>query len=109
MHRSPHEIGFRVGAYDRTRPLIIDPVLSYSTYLGGSGFDEGNSIAVDATGAVYVSGTTSSTDFPTVNAVQPTRNESGSTIYSSRSSRPTARRSSTPPIWAAATVKAERI
>ena len=77
VHRSPHQIGFRVGAYDRTRPLIIDPVLSYSTYLGGSGYDEGNSIAVDATGAVYVTGTTASTDFPTVNAVQPTPNESG--------------------------------
>ena len=78
VHRSPHQIGFRVGAYDRTRPLIIDPVLSYSTYLGGSGVDGGNGIAVDATGAVYVTGTTSSTDFPTVNAVQPTPNESGS-------------------------------
>ena len=77
VHRSPHQIGFRVGTYDRTRPLIIDPVLSYSTYLGGSGYDEGNSIAVDATGAVYVTGTTASTDFPTVNAVQPTPNESG--------------------------------
>ena len=71
MHRSPHEIGFRVGTYDRTRPLIIDPVLSYSTYLGGSGYEEGNSIAVDATGAVYVTGHTASTDFPTVNAAQP--------------------------------------
>ena len=77
VHRGPHEIGFRVGAYDRTRPLIIDPILSYSTYLGGNGIDEGNGIAVDATGAVYVSGTTSSTDFPVVNAVQPEPNESG--------------------------------
>ena len=76
VHQSPHQIGFRVGAYDRTRPLIIDPILSYySTYLGGSGIDDGNGIAVDATGAVYVSGSTSSLDFPTVNAVQPTRNQ----------------------------------
>src|SRR6187431_790945 len=74
VHRSPHEIGFHVGAYDRTRPLIIDPVLSYSTYLGGSGLEEGNGIAVDATGAAYVLGFTTSTDFPTVNAVQPTDN-----------------------------------
>ena len=63
-----------MGAYDRTRPLIIDPVLSYSTYLGGSGVDGGDSIAVDATGAVYVLGFTTSADFPTVNAVQPTYN-----------------------------------
>jgi len=81
VHRSPHEIRFRVGDYDRTRPLIIDPVLSYSTYLGGSGSEEGTGIAVDATGAVYVTGTTSSTDFPTVNAVQPARNGRGSDLF----------------------------
>src|SRR5436190_9318034 len=80
-HRSPHQIGFRVGAYDRTRPLIIDPVLSYSTYLGGSGIDAGSGIAVDATGAVYVTGSTTSTDFPTVNAAQPTLNDSSGDIF----------------------------
>jgi hypothetical protein len=78
VNRSPHQIGFRVGDYDRSRPLIIDPVLSYSTYLGGSGDEGSTGIAVDATGAVYVSGTTSSTDFPTVNAIQPARNGFGS-------------------------------
>lgn len=55
----------RLGAYDATRPLVIDPVLSYSTYLGGSGWDVGTSIAVDSSGAAYVTGWTTSTDFPT--------------------------------------------
>jgi hypothetical protein len=71
VRMSPREVGFRLGSYDRSRPLIIDPVLSYSTYLGGSGEDTAEGIAVDATGAIYVSGTTGSTDFPTVDAVQP--------------------------------------
>jgi hypothetical protein len=62
-------VGFRLGAYDHARPLIIDPVLSYSTYLGGSGYsggygDEIMGIAVDAAGEVYVAGTAISTDFP---------------------------------------------
>jgi len=58
-------VGFQVGAYDPTRPLIIDPVLVYSTYLGGSGFDQGYAIAVDAFGNSYVTGKTAATDFPT--------------------------------------------
>jgi hypothetical protein len=74
VHASPREIGFQVGTYDRARPLIIDPVLSYSTYLGGSGNDQGNGIAVDATGAAYMTGYTSSIDFPTLNPLQPTHN-----------------------------------
>ncbi|HEY7167885.1 MAG TPA: SBBP repeat-containing protein, partial [Candidatus Binatia bacterium] len=45
--------------------------LVYSTYLGGSGFDEGAVIKVDDTGAVYVGGTTSSVDFPSVNPALP--------------------------------------
>src|SRR5438034_4880231 len=58
-----NEVGFRVAPYTRNQPLIIDPVLSYSTYLGGSGGEEGRSIAVDTAGNAYVTGVTGSTDF----------------------------------------------
>ena len=60
-----NRIGFHVGAYDPARPLIIDPVLIYSTYLGGSGFDQGYAIAVDSFGNAYVTGQTAAIDFPT--------------------------------------------
>jgi uncharacterized repeat protein (TIGR01451 family) len=58
-------IGFQLGDYDRSRPLIIDPVLVYSTYLGGNGFDQGYAIAVDSLGSAYVTGKTATADFPT--------------------------------------------
>jgi hypothetical protein len=58
-------IGFEIGAYDRTRPLIIDPVLAFSSYLGGSGADLGERIAVDFLGSAYLTGSTTSPDFPT--------------------------------------------
>src|SRR5205807_41955 len=57
--------GFQVAAYDATRPLVIDPVLVYSTYLEGSVDDYGYGIAVDGSGNAYVTGYTVSTDFPT--------------------------------------------
>ena len=57
-------VGFRVGSYDRSRPLLIDPVLTYSTYLGGGGSDNITGIAIDASGNAYVSGWTDSTDLP---------------------------------------------
>jgi hypothetical protein len=57
--------GFDVGPYDRGSSLVIDPGLTYSTYLGGSGTDQGNAVAVDAAGAAYVAGFTSSSNFPT--------------------------------------------
>ena len=60
-----NEVGFRVAAYDRRRALVIDPVLAYSTYLGGSFDDSGHGIAVDSAGNAYVAGSTDSTDFPT--------------------------------------------
>jgi len=55
-------IGFHVAAYDTSKPLIIDPVLSYSTYLGDIGFDEGRGIAVDSSGNAYITGTTAPLD-----------------------------------------------
>jgi hypothetical protein len=67
------ELRFRVSDYDRSRALIIDPVLSYSTYLGGINSDGASGVAVDSTGNAYVVGTTSFTGFPvTSGAVQPT-------------------------------------
>ncbi|MBI3416644.1 MAG: SBBP repeat-containing protein [Verrucomicrobia bacterium] len=61
-----HRVAFHVAAYDPTQTLIIDPVLAYSTYLGGGMKDIGNAIAVDSQGNAYVTGYTwSQSDFPT--------------------------------------------
>jgi len=59
-----NRIELALGRYDTTRPLIIDPVLVYSTYLGGSNFDVSQGVAVDAWGNAYVTGRTESADFP---------------------------------------------
>ena len=58
------EVGIDVVAYDPSRPLVIDPIFDYSTYLGGSGNDAGMGITVDANGSAYVAGYTESSDFP---------------------------------------------
>jgi hypothetical protein len=67
-----HSVGFQLASYDHAKPVVIDPVLFYSTYLGGSSDDIGNGIAVDAAGSAYVTGQTTSTNFPTANPVQAT-------------------------------------
>ena len=56
---------FVLGSYDPRYPLIIDPGLVYSTYIGGVGYDAGSGIAVNAAGSAYVAGTTSSRNLPT--------------------------------------------
>jgi Beta-propeller repeat/Abnormal spindle-like microcephaly-assoc'd, ASPM-SPD-2-Hydin len=67
-------IGFRLGSYDRSRVLVIDPTLTYSTYLGGAGADSALGVAVRTDPSsgdtyAYVTGQTSSTDFPVSSGV----------------------------------------
>ncbi|HEV2424941.1 MAG TPA: SBBP repeat-containing protein [Terriglobia bacterium] len=71
------EIGFRLGKYRRDRTLTIDPVLTYSTYLGGSGGDVGYGVGVDSAGNTYVAGVTSSTNFPILSAIQSSSGGNG--------------------------------
>ena len=78
--RHPVEAGYRVlrgdtvmfdlGDYDVTRPLVIDPVISYSTYLGGTAHSAVTALAVDTSGNLYAAGWTEAIDFPVSNAIQ---------------------------------------
>jgi hypothetical protein len=70
--RAPGRYGFRVGAYDRSLPLVIDPVLDYATYLGGSAGDRVLGVAVGPAGEMFVAGGTLSANFPTAGAFQST-------------------------------------
>ncbi len=63
--RGSKEAGFRLGPYDRSHALVIDPVITWATYLGGNGADQAFAIAVDSAGNSYVTGDTDSTNFPT--------------------------------------------
>jgi len=82
-------VGFAIGNYDRSLPLVIDPVLAYSTFLGASPdniFDASGSvahgIAVDADGSAYVVGSTYDSNFPiTSHAYQKTKGSPGSTTF----------------------------
>jgi hypothetical protein len=64
------EAGFEIGDYDPSRPLVIDPVLVYSTFLGGGASGDGHGIAADSAGNAYVTGWTPSANFPVKNAYQ---------------------------------------
>jgi hypothetical protein len=80
-------ISFRVGEYDSTKALVIDPILTFSTYLGGSMNDKGFAIAVDSFGKAYVAGGSESADFPTVSPVQAS-NKGMSDAFIARISTP---------------------
>ncbi len=67
------QAAFAIGSYDHSRPLVIDPTLIYSTYLGGNGDDAGSSIAVDSSNNIYVTGSSDSLNFPVKNAAFGTK------------------------------------
>jgi hypothetical protein len=75
-------VRFDLGPYDAAQPLVIDPTLVYSSYLGGSITDYAYDIAVDPQGNFYVTGATGSPDFPLVNPVQSTQSQYGDLFVS---------------------------
>jgi hypothetical protein len=77
-----NRIGFEVARHDTRKPLIIDPVLTFSTYFGGNGDDSGRSLKLDAAGNMYIAGKTGSTNFPGVPlSGAPPLNGSGTAAY----------------------------
>ncbi len=68
----PHSIRFELGAYDRALPLVIDPVVSFSTYFGGTNNEAARGVAVDSSGNIYIAGYTTTRNLPvSATAVQP--------------------------------------
>ncbi len=67
--KSSGQVGIRLAPYDHTRALVIDPILNYSSYIGGSLDDGTGALAVDGLGDAYVTGFTNSSDFPIVNQI----------------------------------------
>jgi Beta-propeller repeat len=78
-----NRVTFELGNYDRSRELVIDPsvTISYATYLGGTGEDDGYGISVDGSENVYVTGQTYSTNFPTLGGIAPNSNVGGSDVF----------------------------
>ena len=78
-----NRVHFALGPYDRSRTLVIDPVLVYSTYLGGAG-DQAKGVAVDSSGNAYLTGSTLSTTFPLVAPYQSTNKAKSGTVFVSK-------------------------
>jgi hypothetical protein len=71
--RGKDHVAFSIGNYDQSLPLIVDPILAYSTYLGGSGIDAANAIALASDNTAFVTGSTFSGNYPTIHALQGNR------------------------------------
>lgn len=79
-----NQVGFSIGSYDMSKELVIDPVLAYSTFLGGSGHDSMRGVAVDNSGSVYVTGQTTSSNFPVTPGVAQPKLERGQYVLISK-------------------------
>lgn len=79
--KANNQVCFQLGSYDHSRELVIDPSVTYATYLGGGAEDDGYGIAFDGSGNAYVTGQTASTNFPTVGGVVPNANAGGFDVF----------------------------
>ena len=70
LHRGPGEVGLEVGTYDPQNVLVVDPLLLYSSFLGGAQSDSPTAIALDGEGNIYLVGWTEAGDFPATGGVQ---------------------------------------
>ncbi len=82
--KSGNDVGLNLGDYDHGQELVIDPSLSYSTYLGGTAEDDAYAIAIDGSGNAYVTGQTKSTNFPTVTGAYHATNSGSFDIFVSK-------------------------
>jgi RHS repeat-associated protein len=81
--RHNNEIGIAIADYDRTKQLVVDPVLEYSTYLGGTGqeYEYGNGVGVDSQGNLYLEGVTTSSDFPPSTTIGTTKGNGSDILF----------------------------
>jgi uncharacterized repeat protein (TIGR01451 family) len=70
--RGAKRAGFAIGSYDHSRELVIDPILEFSSYFGGSGDERATSVAVDGSLNIYLTGSTTSPNLPVTTTIPPT-------------------------------------
>jgi Domain of unknown function DUF11/Beta-propeller repeat len=79
--RGANRAGFAIGPYDHSRELVIDPILTFSTYFGGSGDEHSTSVAVDGSFNIYLTGSTTSPNLPTATGIFQTTLNGAQNVY----------------------------
>jgi uncharacterized repeat protein (TIGR01451 family) len=93
--RGPKRAGFAIGPYDRSRQLVIDPLVNFSTYFGGALDEQNTSVALDGSGNIYLTGSTNSPNLATTGVYQTTLRTGARNVYIAKISPPLG---STPPV-----------